>query len=82
MTQLTHLELLSPPLFDTKEKLPFSGFYGNSAQEDFLAIYGFLDSAVNLMKESHSKCPAPGDDAVMGPRAMVKLIGMFTLHFF
>lgn len=39
--------------YETKEKLPFSGFYGNSTQEHFfLAIYGSPDIAVNLMKES------------------------------
>lgn len=53
MTRLTHLELLSPSQSETKEKLPFSGFYGNSAQDHFfLAIYGSLDSAMSLMRES------------------------------
>lgn len=44
----------------------------------FLAIYGSFDSAVNLMKESHSgsiQCPVLGESTVMGPRAVVKLMG-------
>lgn len=55
-TQLTHLELLSPSQSETKEKLPFSGFYGNSTQEHFfLAIYGSPDSAMNLVRETQSE---------------------------
>ncbi len=39
LPQLTHLELLSPSQSETKEKLPFSGFYGNSTQEHFLQLF-------------------------------------------
>lgn len=43
-----------------------------------MVIYGSLDSAVNLMKESHSEFsqrPVLGEGAVMGPRAVVELMG-------
>lgn len=72
MTELTHLELLSHSHSETKGKLPFSSFYGNATQEDFFskAIYGSLDSAVNLMKESHSNSrqyPTLGEREDGGP---------------
>lgn len=48
MTLLLHLELPSTPQYETIEKLPPSGFYGNSTQEPFSPIFGSLDSEVNL----------------------------------
>lgn len=40
MTQRTHLS--SPSRRETKEKLPFSGFYGNSTQEHFFFFGGLF----------------------------------------
>lgn len=43
-----------------------------------LTIYGSLDSAVNLMRNSHSassRRPVLGEKAAMGPKAAVELMG-------